>query len=324
MSRTEPNPAFLTYASDEIADSATRTHEQTGMFIVLRAQSWREQGLPTDHAELARRLGVTVKYFSKHAAAVLKPFREQDGRLVIPAQEEDRARAIEKSEKAKASAQARWGKDANALRTKGERIARAHENADANALRTECPAVAVAVAVATKKETTPPADSGFGFMGAFRDEWKRIYGGGIPKGSAKILKALVAEYGEEETLRRFRIYLDATEARFANVSRFGSTFGSWKEPKAATIEDPQLLAHAETLYRFYCERGFTRNVTLETVRENIKELVAEGAIEDGEAFYNELLAVKPWVLLRDSTKFDRPRHIAEIARLIRPTRKEAA
>jgi hypothetical protein len=184
------------------------------------------------------------------------------------------------------------------------------------------PTPAVASAVASKRETTPPA-SGFAFMGVFREVWKASYGGEIPKGSAKNLKPLITEHGEEETLRRFRIYLDATEGSYANVSRFASTFGTWKEQKTTTREDP-LFRYAEDRYSLYFDRGFTRNVSLETTRELIARLVTEGTIDDGDAFYEELLVVKPWVLLRDATKYDRTKHVAEIARLVRPKWKAAA
>jgi len=158
MSRNEPNPAFLVYAADEIADSASMTLKQLGMFTRLRAHAWREHGLPNDHAEIARRLGVAPKAFAKHSAVVLESFREQDGRLVLPAQEEQRARQLEKREKAQASANARWKGDANALRTHKPE----GKGSDANALRTECSAVVVADAVAVVGADASKSESGSG------------------------------------------------------------------------------------------------------------------------------------------------------------------
>jgi uncharacterized protein YdaU (DUF1376 family) len=141
MSRSEPNPAFLVYAADEIADSASMTLEQLGMFTRLRAHAWREQGLPNDHAEIARRLGLTPKVFEKHVSTVLASFRKTGARLVLPDQEEQRARQLEKREKAQAAANARW--DASAMRTHSPGT----ENGGSSALRSECPADADADAV---------------------------------------------------------------------------------------------------------------------------------------------------------------------------------
>jgi uncharacterized protein YdaU (DUF1376 family) len=136
VSRSEPNPAFLVYAEAELADARSMTFEQFGMYTQLRAIAWREHGLPADHSEIARRLGLTPKAFAKHSAIVLESFQAQAGRLVLPAYESQRAAQVEKREKAQASANARWKPDANALRT--------DRKPDANALRRQSHVVAVA------------------------------------------------------------------------------------------------------------------------------------------------------------------------------------
>jgi hypothetical protein len=182
------------------------------------------------------------------------------------------------------------------------------------------PSPAVASAVAVAKRQLP--DSGFAFMGPFRDEWQESYGGEIPKGSARILKSLIAKHGEAETLRRFRIYLQATPGQYANVSRFASTVGTWKESDHAGRNT--VLSRAEALHDLYYKFRFNQNLQMEDHRRTVERLASEGTIPDADAFYAQLVTVKPWVLLRGATEFDRAKHIATIAKLIGSSDQAAA
>lgn len=95
-----------------------------------------------------------------------------------------------------------------------------------------------------KTSTTPTADEDptdtasrseprYAFMGELKRVWLETYGGAIPAGSAKRLEPLVKLHGVAEVARRFRIYCSATQAPYASVPRFASTFGAWAKPPAS-------------------------------------------------------------------------------------------
>lgn len=84
------------------------------------------------------------------------------------------------------------------------------------------------------KETTTTVGvtrNAYAFMGKIRPVWKKAYGGEVPAGSAKLLLGSATELGEEELVRRFTIYCEATEGQFASVRRFVTTIGTWDGAK---------------------------------------------------------------------------------------------
>lgn len=87
------------------------------------------------------------------------------------------------------------------------------------------PTPSVAVASSSSKRTPP--EKIYGFMGQVRPVWREIYGGDIPPGSAKRLQPAVSELGEDEVVRRLRIYCESTDPQFASIQRFVSTIGGW-------------------------------------------------------------------------------------------------
>lgn len=79
----------------------------------------------------------------------------------------------------------------------------------------------------------PRSESQYSFMREIRGVWLEAYGGSIPAGSAKRLESLVKLHGVDEVARRFRIYCSATQAAYASVPRFVSTFGAWGKPSGS-------------------------------------------------------------------------------------------
>lgn len=84
------------------------------------------------------------------------------------------------------------------------------------------------------KKKTRTASTSHGWIDSFRADWHERYGGTI--GMAKVLRALlplVEQHNASEVQRRWRIYLNATDGKFASASRFAETFGSYREPPKA-------------------------------------------------------------------------------------------
>jgi len=73
--------------------------------------------------------------------------------------------------------------------------------------------------------TATPSDN---WLAPYLQAWKDRYGGAGSAGQlARHLRPVEAEHGSGRTLRAWTAYLAQTEARFANASRFATTFGSW-------------------------------------------------------------------------------------------------
>lgn len=86
----------------------------------------------------------------------------------------------------------------------------------------------------------PKRDRGETWMTPFADAWCDRYGGDMPiKPAVRPLRALVDEHGADETLRRWTIYLAATEGAYANAARFASTWGEWNHEPAKRDRDPR-------------------------------------------------------------------------------------
>jgi hypothetical protein len=67
----------------------------------------------------------------------------------------------------------------------------------------------------------------------FAEAWRAQYGGemGIEP-ALRALGRLVKHHGQPEVLRRWRIYLAATDGAYASAARFASTWGVWSQPSS--------------------------------------------------------------------------------------------
>lgn len=122
----ERAPAFQFYPKDFLADAnvSAMSLVEVGAYIRLLSLCWLEGSLPTDHARLARMLGVSVGAFRKLWPAVSLCFREQDGRYIQPRLDRERRKQVEfrgrQSERGKRSGHVRRlanGAEPNRMRT---------------------------------------------------------------------------------------------------------------------------------------------------------------------------------------------------------------
>lgn len=67
----------------------------------------------------------------------------------------------------------------------------------------------------------------------YADAWHAQYDGDMPiEPALRPLGKIRGKHGDAEALRRWRIYLAATEGRFANPAKFASTWGQWAAERA--------------------------------------------------------------------------------------------
>lgn len=92
----------------------------------------------------------------------------------------------------------------------------------------------------------PASQERYAFMGKVRPVWLEAYGGEIPKGAARDLESLVKEWGIEKVVANLRNYTRRTEAPFASVPKFKSTFGTWgDDPPKRTVAVGGIPSDAE-------------------------------------------------------------------------------
>ncbi len=124
---SKPLPYFCWYAADADTDENFRamTDEQVGFYLRCLNHCWINGSLPADPDEAALVMGRSRSKFDRLWERVGKCFRahpENPLRVINPRQEKERASALNKSEKARASADARW------MRTHSEGNARASDS----------------------------------------------------------------------------------------------------------------------------------------------------------------------------------------------------
>jgi uncharacterized protein YdaU (DUF1376 family) len=108
-------PYYSMYPSDFDTDEKVRgmTDEEVGFFVRCLNHSWINGSIPADLDELARILQRDSKYvhrvWRRVGRCFVSPIDQQD-RLVNPRQEEERALAEQKSEKAREKVNKRWAK----------------------------------------------------------------------------------------------------------------------------------------------------------------------------------------------------------------------
>lgn len=134
----------------------------------------------------------------------------------------------------------------------------------------------------------------------FADAWHTQYGGDMAiKPATRPLKALIDEWGAEEVLRRWGIYLNATEGAYANPARFASTFGEWNKAKIKTGGSAQpapIVAQAEVLWLRYRDNGLTRRLPMAEFHRIGDDLTKAGHYASRDAFMTELRVTQPWTL----------------------------
>ncbi len=109
-------PYFKWYPADAETDEVFRamSDAQKGFFLRCLNQSWLNNGLPSDLSQLAKSMYVSPAYLSKMWKVVGLRFNiERDGRLYNGRQEEERSKAIQKSESATNSVRTRYERRSN-------------------------------------------------------------------------------------------------------------------------------------------------------------------------------------------------------------------
>lgn len=104
------------YVADYLADTTRLTTEQHGAYILLILDYWRNGPPPNDPAVLAQITRMSVDAWSIASRTVLAFFEHRDGMLVHKRIDQEKVEANsnkdKKSARAKAAAEARWGKNA--------------------------------------------------------------------------------------------------------------------------------------------------------------------------------------------------------------------
>lgn len=76
------------------------------------------------------------------------------------------------------------------------------------------------------------------WLSVYGEAWESALGGRPPWGQlARFVKPLRDAYGEDEVLRRFKIYL-ADAGKYASPTRFAQTFGLWKQSPPQSRGNP--------------------------------------------------------------------------------------
>lgn len=104
------------YVADYLADTTRLTTEQHGAYMLLILDYWRNGPPPADDATLAQITRMPLDAWSNARSKVLAFFEQRDGMLVHNRIEREKASAAcnkdKKTTRAKAAAEARWGKNA--------------------------------------------------------------------------------------------------------------------------------------------------------------------------------------------------------------------
>jgi uncharacterized protein YdaU (DUF1376 family) len=120
-------PFFKWFPADAETDAfyASLSYEALGLYHRMLNLAWINNGLPSDLEELASVIRVERSFLDKYWPKLSKRWVERDGMLFNSKQEEERADALEKSQKASEAAKARYGRNANAVHPQCERNANA-------------------------------------------------------------------------------------------------------------------------------------------------------------------------------------------------------
>lgn len=109
-----------------LGDTTHLTTLQHGAYLLLLLHYWRRGGaLPDNDARLAATAKLSLAEWKKHRAVLAEFFVIGNGVWMQKRAEKELARARKKSEAAAKSANARWEKDADSMRTHSDRTASA-------------------------------------------------------------------------------------------------------------------------------------------------------------------------------------------------------
>jgi uncharacterized protein YdaU (DUF1376 family) len=327
VTRTEIAPAFQCYAADVIADSASMTNEQFGMYWRLALQSWREEGIPDD-GEIAQRVGLSKKAFQKVSAAVLRPFTKSDARWTLSWQESQRSQMVVKRVKARDSANTRWERErAKAMRPDSD----GNANASANALPRQSTVVASAVAVASPP-TTPREELEKRFPDSLHwsvvlrflqslpveqdpDLWVPTISGwldglGMSRGRAA---------SAEDVATALTDYLTKPEPDFTplHVRRFVDRVMSARLRAESEYSGPPVTEEARRVWALIKSSGIHHLTSIRQIEEEINSLEVAGLVTDPGALSVLLRKLDFQILLAAKDDATALRHITE--RLHAPT-----
>jgi uncharacterized protein YdaU (DUF1376 family) len=109
------------YVADYLKDTGHLGHAEHGCYFLLLAQSWTMGPLPADEVSLSRLARCPLREWRKIAPIVLAFFVVQDGRLISPRLERERAdaqsNAERRTDRASQAARARWSKQCSEYAT---------------------------------------------------------------------------------------------------------------------------------------------------------------------------------------------------------------
>jgi hypothetical protein len=268
-----PFPAMPFYVRDWLAGRAVRTMtpEQRGAFIQLLCDAWADPIAPCSLSDDDAELAVLSGLFTRWADAGAK-VREQ-----FKTPEEMRAIGYDVPNDSRLRNPKQW----TVYRAMIEHRARKAESGRRG--------------MASRYGPRPPRDT---WITPYAEAWREQYQGEMSIGPAtRPLSKLRKDFGEEETLKRWRHYLAATEALYASPARFAATFGTWEKAGAKSFD----MERARERWTFYGNMQLTNWATVEPRLSQIEPVLRA-----------ELEKVKPWQIAR--TARDVTAAIAEVAR----------
>jgi hypothetical protein len=117
MSQNRDAPAYQEYAATILAQLPFRTMtlQDRGLLYTMRLECWVNVGLPNNHNDLAKVLGLPVAEVAASLAAVMPFFGVVDGFIISPELENYRAHLVERKSK-----QSQGGKRGSSI-TNGKR-----------------------------------------------------------------------------------------------------------------------------------------------------------------------------------------------------------
>lgn len=259
-------PAFQFYPLDFKTDMKVvlMTHEQRGIYWDLICSDWIEDGIPADIEDLAALVGMEYARFNtfweKRIAKCFAPHPNKPGFLTNKRLEIERAKQKINSEKARASADTRWGKERRARDQKNQELAaamRPHHKSTAllpdaacerNALRaadsSPRPSEETTTACARTNATGLPDNAVTSYPAEAVEIWTKHTGGTIARGEAgRILKPLAERYGEAAVLRVLdTAYFSQQQSTYWSLRNFATNYGKFAglikgELIPGTVED---------------------------------------------------------------------------------------
>ncbi len=127
-----------------------------------------------------------------------------------------------------------------------------------------------------KKESRAPiaARSQATWLTPFGDAWTAQYGDGsvMPyRQASRALRSLTLIHGEDETLRRWKLYLSGTAVAFASAEKFKQGFGQWSSAGGGTAK-PQQPALTSAAHKPFPREVETQRATPEQAREGFRAI----------------------------------------------------